>query len=208
MKERGPTCHSTVSFGHALMVPNDIHEINLHQTFDTIHSNLLHDMAESNANSSKFITNIDQNDDGREQKIDNSIYDDLPTYEFGTTLTAGLTAKFFNEHTKYSSLKDEFLSNKLYNITNIEYLCLYQKAENWINIYENNLPKVVRESPRAPRGRDDIFRVGFLKIDEPMSIQHVMVLMSYTNNTELQRAYKRGFRKRYKEERQESLSAR
>eukprot|EP01084_Bolivina_argentea_P053580 98359_1 len=169
---------------------NNSHQINLQQTFDTIHCSLLHDQTQANANSSKFITNINQTDE--KINLNESSYDNLPTYQFGN-LTMNFSAKFFTENAKYTSLKDEFLSNKLKPLNNLEYMCLYQKGINWMAIYHNNIPKVVRESPRAPNGRDDLFRIGDLKIGDEISIQHIMVIMSYTNNTDLQRKYKKGF---------------
>ena len=47
---------------------NDIQEINLQQSFDVIHCNLLHDDVNSEANSSKFITSIEDEKDAGDEK--------------------------------------------------------------------------------------------------------------------------------------------
>eukprot|EP01084_Bolivina_argentea_P302164 521526_1 len=187
---------------------DDIHEINLQQSIDTIHCNLLHDKMVSNT--SKFVTdvtNITINDQKEQtttvqdsKQVDDPFmkYRQLPVYQFGST-PSHFNIRLWAEHTKYTSLKEEYLSNALHSIENLAFNCLYQKAINWMNIYKSNLPHVLRESPPSPTNTI-IYNKGNLKKGTNISIEHIMTIMSYCNMDTLQRKYKKGFMSQFKNE--------
>eukprot|EP01084_Bolivina_argentea_P084399 152648_1 len=168
----------------------DLHKIILSQSLDTIHCNLLHSDAMSN--SSKFVTNIDHKHQMKNVPKHDDIkqYDNLPSYQFGADKNMIMFPKF-STNPKYDTLKDEFLSNKLYKLELFDYLCLYENAKNWMNAYQDHLPVAKRMCRRVVTEYEKRFQSAFVHIKKGDIIQmeQVMVTMSYCNMNELQKNY-------------------
>eukprot|EP01084_Bolivina_argentea_P196611 337045_1 len=153
----------------------EINDINLIQLLDTIHCSLLHNTVNV-SNTSKFITEISNvNDDIIDEAKYQSQYENLPKYHFGEA---------FNTDSKYANLKQEFLLNCLYPLNLKQYESLAAKANDFIECYQQQLLCAKREAEYKSN----------IHYGDPITVEHVMAVMSYCNIDNLQSSFKNGFR--------------
>ena len=113
--------------------------------------------------------------------------DKIPPFQFGlgifyhTQYFQG--KKRYINRPKYVSLKEELLNNTIYAITGIVWDGLLQKA----TIYHNS--NYIRNIKARQGGKDN----GYYEIPVglPLTKSHLLVLMSYTNNTKMQYHFKK-----------------
>eukprot|EP01084_Bolivina_argentea_P253045 424949_1 len=175
---------------------DNVRDITLIQLLDTIHCSLLH---QTLSNSSKFITNIN-NEKYQKSMLSNNMlqwvglgkaneYENLPMYQFGSA---------FNVKPKFSNFKDEFMNNSLYQLNVQQYECLLQKAVDFIDCHKSDFIFVVREYKNESN----------LHYGDKMSMDHIICVMSYCNEDEMQRQYKNAFRSLSKDTNQNDIRIR
>ena len=124
----------------------------------------------------KNVLNVDGNDN-----------DSVPPFQFGGGVFRH--TQYYHRYEryikapKYASLKHELLHNTIFPIDADVYSGLYQKA----SIYHNT--NYVRNMRALDSGIDN--NRDEIPVNLPMTISHLLVLMSYTNHTKLQYYYKK-----------------
>ena len=120
----------------------------------------------------------------------------VPNYHFGSYL------EYWRDHydnsviPKYGTLKEEFLNNKIYQITEEKYYILYEECiDKWE--MKGFMIKARKIGPN-----NDKFNV---KPGSSMSINHIMSLKFYTDFTEGQKKFCEACRKRNENESEEEL---
>eukprot|EP01084_Bolivina_argentea_P260583 440100_1 len=159
----------------------DIQEINILQYIDMIHSILFHSNTitdrDSSVNLNKFVTIIEGEETDTDTK-ENDILD-IPNYQFGHQF------EYWNENLinfvvpKFKTLKEEYLNNSLFQLCLSDFELLLKKAIDFTEIYKQNMI-------RAKRSQNNI------QLNDEMSLEHIMVVISYCSMDEMQRKYKLG----------------
>lgn len=85
---------------------------------------------------------------------------------------------------KYGNLREEILCNELYTISSFEYESIASKAQQYLSSHRGRTLEARKQSV--------LNRVYGVAVNAPISLQHVIALMLYTNMDELQRALKTG----------------
>eukprot|EP01084_Bolivina_argentea_P228750 386265_1 len=167
------------------------HDDILHELLDKIHCFIYHkndkNLVRDNINH-KFVINTQQTDD--DSKTQNNICSSA--FAFGIPLQHNNLN--FTPH--FSSLKEELLSNPYYRINEHKYNKYYLKALQFKNSEYGKNMKAKQVSKFDQSG---------IKVDEPITINHIISLMIYCNETELQKIFKKHTRKLHPKETDESV---
>eukprot|EP01083_Nonionella_stella_P032229 88243_1 len=166
----------------------------LHLLMDKMHCFLCHgSICNEQTKDNKFMISTSTNNDEKED-IELKNEDDVlkqPQFAFGEAFSyydIDETSKKKNDIIpKYETLRDELAKNIYYAIGQAEYNELYTQA--------SNIQKTIRF--RNIRARDCGFmnRIAGIDANDPISINHIIALLTYCNNDALQRIFKRHTRR-------------
>lgn len=175
----------------------EITETNIQQLFDMIHCTLLHpksfdDTTQIISKSNKFVTDIDGDNDKKQKEEDTDKKEGGPQTAVLSSYGFGAQFKYHDKsqknyiEAKYSNLKNEILNNKLYRISDFDFESLSEKAKQYLSSYRGRLLKARKQS--------QLNELCKIKPNDNITLNHVIVLMLYTNMDDLQREFKKGCR--------------
>ena len=184
-----------------IKINEEITETNIQQLFDMIHCTLLHPHSmingdsnddKNNKKNNKFITEIDDNKEEEKDKGEEEEDDDVETRVSLSSYGFGAQFKYHQKthknyiKSRYKNLKNEILNNKLYQISLFDYDSLTEKAKQYLISYRGRL--------LIARKKSKLNQICLIKPNTPITLQHIISLMLYTNMDDLQREFKKGCR--------------
>eukprot|EP01084_Bolivina_argentea_P213141 362101_1 len=169
----------------------DIHDYNdeiLRELLDKIHCCIYHNQPIIRENiSNKFVihTKNSNNDDNKNNDDVSDIQDKNTLFAFGMDFTyyeANQTAQNYIKP-KYGSLFEELASNPYYKLTQQQLNRVYLKS---LQIKKSNRFKQFKANDCGPNNRNATIDIG-----DPISINHIIALLTYCNEDKLQRIFKK-----------------
>jgi len=168
-----------------------VHEINIQQLLDMMHCTLLHPQeattttaAEANK-PSKFVTDIEKKEESKTAEATLSSYGFGAQFKYHAASAAVKSHKMFIQAT-HADLKTEILNNKLYRISDFDFASIHAKAQTYRESYRGRTLKA--------RKQGALNRICRIEVNSAIELDHIIVLMLYTNMDELQREFKKGCR--------------
>ena len=200
----------------------EVEECNIQDLLDTIHSSLIHYDFHDMTLSNKFVTHFEgktvddterkkgnENDDEKRNESDDDQIEENGGQKHSGEYGFGIAFKYTDKSStssyycpkKYPNLKQELLNNSISHLDKFEYASIAKKAEGFLDTW-NAKQKMQAKSMGTWNANYGI------KAGNSAQVQHILVLMSYTNFDALQREFKKTYRKKYPNEPRKEVTKR